>query len=74
MPEQAEALGGFSACAQRYQDRLQDITLGGDITPLLLEQWEQTYQEASALAAEGDLIGAEAACLALQRQMDIVLG
>lgn len=73
-PEQSAAAGGFAACAQRYQERIQSITLGGAITPLLLEEWGETYEQAAALAAEGDPVAAEAACRALQREMDDILG
>lgn len=72
--EESAALGGFAACAQRYQERTSGLTLGGAVTPVLLEQWSQSYEAASALAAEGDPVGAEQACLALQREMDAVLG
>jgi hypothetical protein len=73
-PGQSAAATGFAQCAQRYQERIDGITLGGAVTPVLLEQWAQAYQDAAALSAEGDAAGAASACNALQAAMDDVLG
>jgi hypothetical protein len=73
-PGQSGAATGFAQCAQRYQERIDGLTLGGAVTPVLLEQWAQAYQDAAALSAEGDAAGAASACNALQAAMDDVLG
>lgn len=71
--EQSAASETFAACAQRYQERIQNVTLGGAVTPVLLEEWANAYEAASASAAEGDPAAAAAACRELQAKMDTVL-
>ena len=72
--EQAAAVETFDSCAQRYRQRIDTMPLRGEVTPLLLEEWAHSYAASSAMAAEGDPVGAAAACRNLMAQLDRVVG
>jgi hypothetical protein len=59
---QVDRSADFQSCSQDYLDLTGTISLSPTVTPVVVEGWEQEYQRASALAAEGSYQAAAAAC------------
>lgn len=64
----------FDNCVQQYQELSQNLTVGGSVTPQLLQEWSDAYDDAAQSAAEADYGTAAAICNSLVTEIQSTLG